>query len=69
MKVWTNNEFTGFYPVGSAAVVIADDAESAADMLNLRLRGVGLDGDAEASGMCEIALINGNCAILSDGNY
>lgn len=42
MKVWTNNKFHGHWPVGTAAVVVAETPEQAAEMLREELRGRGL---------------------------
>lgn len=69
IKIWTNTEFDGYFPVGTAAVVIAEDAASAADMLNFILRNSGLEGDAETKDMVEFDLVIGNVSILCDGNY
>lgn len=71
MKVWTNNCFTGHYPVGTAAVVVAEDATDAAELLNQSLRDMGLPGDAEAGEMVEITIAEDTTSvtILCDGNY
>lgn len=69
IKVWTNTKFSGHWPVGVAAVVIAVNEEEAAVILNSRLKEGGLKGDAEASDMRRLLMANGNCAILCDGNY
>ena len=66
MKVWTNNKFEGYWPVGSAAIVIADTAEDAADMLAEELDRIGLWQTVDPSDMEEMA--NG-VKILCDGNY
>jgi hypothetical protein len=42
MKVWTNNKFPGHWPVGTAAVVVADTASQAAELLTAELKKVGL---------------------------
>lgn len=68
MKLWTNNKFEGFYPVGSAAVVIAETVEDATDYLSFFLNEIGLE-NAEIEDMKEMPLVNGQVRILCDGNY
>lgn len=70
MKVFTCTKFTGVWPVGTAAVVIAEDAQDAADSLNVKLRSRGLKGDADASGMEEFPSdTRESIRILCDGEY
>ena len=45
MKVFTCNDFEGFYPVPTAAVVVAEDIGSAAVALRNALIDNGLPGD------------------------
>ena len=68
MKIWTNNEFKGHYPVGTAAIVIAETAEDAADYLSLFLNERGLP-NAKAEQFKEMAYKEGQTRILADGNY
>lgn len=68
MNIYTNNEFKGHWPVGTAAVVWAETPEQAADLLNWDLRAVGLEGDALPSEM-KIFTPSENVRILCDGNY
>ena len=68
MKIWTNNKFDGYWPVGTAAVVVADTAENAADYLSVFLREKNLP-DAKKEDMEEMNFIDGEVRILSDGNY
>lgn len=68
MKIWTNNKFKGFNPVGSAAVVVAPTAQQAADYLSMFLREIGLD-DAKIEDMKEMSFIDGQVSILCDGDY
>jgi len=51
MKIYTNNRFTGFYPVGTAAVVRAESKEDAAELLNVELKACGLPADAKPEDM------------------
>lgn len=70
MKVFTCTNFTGHYPVGVAAVVIAETAEDAAEDLNYKLRERGLPGDATPQSMMEFpADGRESIRILCDGNY
>lgn len=68
MKLWTNNKFTGHYPVGTAAVVVADTAQEAADFLNLFLAEAGIE-QCEAEQFEEMPFADGQVRILNDGNY
>lgn len=66
--IYTCKDFSGFYPVGSAAVVSASSAQEAADKLNEALRKIGLEGDAVAVSMLPFTKQDG-VRILVDGNY
>lgn len=68
MKLWTNKKFTGHWPVGTAAVVVAADATLAADYLNLFLAEQGLP-DTKPEDFEEIPHKEGEVRILCDGNY
>ena len=75
MKVWTNNSFFGFYPVGSAAVVVADTREQAAELLEKRLAEIGLafqgaeEKNSKAEDFVEVITDTENVVILCDGDY
>lgn len=64
--IFTCRRFTGYYPVGTAAIVTALCASEAADMLNEALRQKGLPGDARPEDFVEY---EGGTVILNDGNY
>ena len=68
-NIYTCNKFTGWYPVPTAAVVIADDEEEAANALNEKLVKMGLDGNAEEKDMIYMSSTFNDIRILSDGNY
>lgn len=68
MKLWTNNQFKGRYPVGTGAVVVADTAEEAADYLSLFLNEIGLP-NAKIEHMEEMPFVDGQVRILCDGDY
>jgi hypothetical protein len=69
VKVWTCTGFDGHYPVGTAAVVVAETAEQAADELNRELRRRGLAGDVTSDGMRELETETPGALVLADGNY
>jgi len=66
--LYTCTAFTGFYPVGTAAVVNALDEFEAANLLNEALRHHGLSGDISALDMRELPS-DETVRILCDGNY
>lgn len=68
MKTYTNTSFTGHWPVGTAAVVLAETAEEAAELLNVELRSRGLPGDATAGDM-DLLDRKVRVTVLNDGNY
>lgn len=63
--IWTCNSFTGFWPVGTAAVVRAATADEASTILADALRKQGLP-QKEAP---EMEPFEGDVAILCDGDY
>jgi hypothetical protein len=67
MKVFVNTNFTGHWPVGTSAVVLAETKEIAVDILNQKLIKIGLNGDAVIEETYE--LIETGVYILNDGNY
>jgi hypothetical protein len=69
MNVYTNNRFTGHWPVGSAAVVVEESAEKAAARLNVDLREAELPGDALPEDMIPLWTGVPFCRILCDGEY
>lgn len=69
MKVFTNNNFDGYWPVGSAAVVVANGKEEAAEILQNHLNIIGLYQDIPPDDMVELDTAQNGCVILFDGNY
>ena len=69
MKVYVNTNFTGSWPVGTSAVVVAETKEMAVDLLNEKLRNISLVGDAVAEETYEINLDKLEAYILNDGQY
>jgi hypothetical protein len=69
VKVFTNNNFKGHWPVGTSAVVVAPDAEHAAIDLQRKLETLGLSQEVSPQEMVEIDTEIPNVFILADGNY
>lgn len=69
MNIYTCKNFTGHYPVGTAAVVAAWSSEQAAALLNSELVKMGLRGDAEKKHMRLLDTSNKQVRILCDGDY
>ena len=70
MKTYTCQGFKGHWPIGTAAVVLANDAETAAQTLNKELVANSLPGDVKPDEMVEL-IDDGNpkAKLLNDGNY
>jgi hypothetical protein len=68
MKIFVNTTFTGFYPVGTAAVVVAENKEQAAEILSASLKELHLE-PVTAEDMIQISTKNPGAFILCDGNY
>lgn len=69
MKLYTNTTFKGYYPIRTAAVVIAENEEEAAKKLIQHLELIGLP-QPEGRVMPEQMLLATNTVtILHDGNY
>jgi len=69
MNVYFNNCFTGHYPVGTAAVVVAENPEEAAEALNRSLVDMGLEETAVPGEMVLLSTTFESVTILNDGNY
>jgi hypothetical protein len=69
MKVWTNTSFDGHYPVGTAAVVVADTATQAAELLNDELQRHGLSRSAIPRQFVRIPTSKPFSVVLCDGDY
>ncbi len=69
--IYTCKTFTGFYPVGTAAVVVASDAVTASNLLNSHLQANGLPGDSTPDDMEHLDPEEDESfvRILCDGNY
>ena len=69
LKVFTNTQFEGVYPVGVAAVIIAKDKHDAAILLSNALFDAGLNADITSEHMIEINSNEEYAVILCDGDY
>lgn len=69
MRVWTCNDFKGYWPVGSAAVVVADSESEARAALDDELRRMGLDGLRDRDEVVELDTTSPRVSVLWDGNY
>lgn len=69
MRVWTSTEFEGYWPVGTAAVVVAETPEAACELLKRELSARGLDQQITASQFVEIETTRPVAVVLRDGNY
>lgn len=68
MRIFTHTNFTGHYPVGTAAVVIAETRQDAKTYLDDQLVNAGLE-PCDAEGFIELPYVEGQASILCDGNY
>lgn len=69
MKVWTHTEFSGHWPVGTAAVVVADTAAQALVLLERELTGMGLSQPLKESDFKELPVDVEKAVVLRDGEY
>ena len=66
MKVYCSNDFTGFWPVGTAAIVVAPDFETAALLIEKEL---GTRHLKWGGTLKEVQTENAQVIILNDGVY
>lgn len=66
MRVFISADFTGHWPVGSAAVVIAESAEQARALLTEELRQHGLKFDGTLD---EVKADEPKAIVMRDGDY
>lgn len=70
MWVYTCNSFTGHYPVGTAAVIVATDKYHALDILQEQLIELNLPQDnLTINDIKSVSLDKEQVIILCDGNY
>ena len=69
MKVYTCNDFNGYYPVGTGAVVVAKNQTEAARRLEIELANKNLEQSISPLSMIELDTESATVRILTDGNY
>jgi hypothetical protein len=69
MKIYISTMFTGHYPVGTAALVVARDGARANHILNEALKQDGLPGDNREEWLHEVPVEDELVDILNNGNY
>lgn len=67
--IFTCTGFLGFNPVGTAAVVVAESADSAVRILNRELRKRRLPGKVTPDMLTELSTIVPHAIILNAGDY
>lgn len=66
MRIFVSNDFHGVWPVGTAAVVVAEDFDHAVKLLTEKLAETGLRFDGTLQ---EVSLKQPIAIVLRDGNY
>ena len=69
MRAWTCKDFTGHYPVGTAAVIVAESEPMARALLDEELRRQGLQYQVTRLTLLELDLGREQAVILRDGDY
>lgn len=68
LRVFYSNDFRGFYPVGTSAVIVARDLDEAYVLLTNKLVGMGL-GVGNDFTVKELPTDSMHVVVLQDGNY
>ena len=69
MKVYLCNDFSGHYPVGSAAVICAKDKDESIKILEAELYSIGLTQKITPDMLNVFNTLRAGCEILVDGDY
>lgn len=69
MKVFYNNNFSGHWPVGTSAVIVASNQEEAKRMLEDQLSTEGLKQECDIDDFVEINSDAQSVIILQNGDY
>lgn len=69
LKIYVCTNFLGHYPVGTAAVIVANNRLHAEDMLRQTLKQRGLKQDDHVLTLTRIDTLHKNITILHDGDY
>lgn len=68
MKVFTARNFPGHWPVGTAAVIVAETKERALELLNIELANQSLE-PAKEEDVEPVRTLKESCTILCNGDY
>jgi len=69
MKLWTCTEFSGHWPVGTAAIVLAYDVNDACLLLERQLKKHGLPQKINPEMLKLVQMGLSQAIVLKDGNY
>ena len=69
MKAWTVDSFEGHYPIGTAAVIVAENISTAITILEDKLRQEGLQQQIKPDQLVPLSSGTSCVRILNDGNY
>ena len=69
MNVYTCNEFEGHWPVGTAAIVVANDKRQAVRLLKAELKKSGLEQEISAKKLHLVSTVTPTVIVLRDGEY
>lgn len=68
MKVYVCTDFNGVWPVGTSAIVIAEDARKARVLLDIELANRGLTQNKPFT-LTEVSTTQAVALVLQDGDY
>ena len=69
MNIYTCNSFEGFYPVGTAAVIVAESNVKAKAILDAELKRMGLSQDVPIGEINRLETGMPDAIILCNGDY
>lgn len=69
MRVFYSNDFRGFYPVGTSAVIVARDLDEAFVLMTSSLIAAGLGDDNKDFTIKELKTDSTSVVILQNGDY
>jgi hypothetical protein len=69
LNTWTVAGFEGHYPVGTAAIVTAENVEMAIKLLESELSRIGLTQEIKPEQLIPMVTSSRKVRILCDGNY
>jgi len=69
MKVYFCTRFTGHYPTGTAAIIVAKSVEDAVTLINSELEAIGLKQEVTSADLVVVNTRKQSINILCDGDY